>query len=165
MEVHLSDIPEEGLHLEGELPASIFELSATDPIRPMGPVRYEADIHAFDEAIVLHGRLAGSFQLQCGTCLEYFPYEADFPQWTSELDREAGQESFDLAVLVREDFLLSLPSHPRCDEYVEGRICPRAHLFEAEAEDETSGDEGGGPGVWGALDDWKADASGRTADL
>lgn len=157
MEVYLSDIPEEGLHLEGELPASIFELSPSDPIHPLGAVRYEADIYAFDEVIALHGRLAGSFELQCGTCLEYFPYEADFPGWTSELDREPGQESFDLATLVREDFLLNLPTHPRCDDYDENRVCPRAHLFDADAEEvaEAPDETETGHSAWGALDDWK----------
>ncbi len=157
MHVHLSDVPEEGLHLAGELPASIFELSPSDPIRPTGPVRYEANIHAFDEAISIHGRLAGPFELQCGACLEYFPYEADFADWTSELDREPDQEGFDLAVLVREDFLLNLPSHPRCDDFVDGRICPRAHLFDADGEEDGSDADGkaAGSGAWDALDDWK----------
>ncbi len=155
MEVLFSEIPVEGLHLDGELPASIFELSATDPIRPMGPVHYSADIYAFEEVIALHGRLAGPFQLQCGACLEYFPYQADFPQWTSELDREPGEDRFDLARLVREDFLLNLPAHPRCDEFVEGRVCPRAHLFEEEDEDLPVEEEDSGSHVWDALDDLK----------
>lgn len=156
MDVFLSDIPEEGLHLEGEFPASIFELADDDPIRPAGPVRYDATVHAFEEVIAIHGRLHGPFELQCVACLEYFPYEADFPDWSSELDREPVQESFDLETAVREDFLLNLPSHPRCDEYIEGRVCPKAGLVEEfSGDDAADAAETGRPGVWGALDGWK----------
>ena len=156
MEVFLSDIPEEGLHLEGELPPSIFDLPGDDPIRPAGPVHYEATIFAFEEVITVHGRLSGPFELQCGACLEYFPYQADFADWTSEVDREPDQETFDLETLVREDFLLNLPSHPRCDEFVEGRVCPKADLVEEFSEETSEADpDAPRPNVWDALDDWK----------
>jgi len=155
MEIFLSDIPDEGLELDGEFPASIFDLPADDTIRPAGPVHYEANIYAFEEVITLHGRLSGPFQLQCGACLEYFPYEADFPDWSAELDREPKQQSFDLAVVVREDFLLNLPAHPRCDELVEGRVCPKAALVEEFSDDDEPSAEEERPNVWGALDEWK----------
>ena len=156
MEVFLSDIPEEGLHLEGELPPSIFDLPGDDPIRPAGPVHYEATIFACEEVITVHGRLSGPFELQCGACLEYFPYQADFADWTSEVDREPDQETFDLETLVREDFLLNLPSHPRCDEFVEGRVCPKADLVEEFSEETSESDpEESRPNIWGALDEWK----------
>lgn len=155
MQIFFADIPAEGLHLEGEFPASIFDLPVGDPIRPSGPVRYEIDAYAFEEVVAFSGRLRGPFQLQCGACLEYFDYEADFPHWSAELDREAGDESFDLETLVREEFLLLLPAHPRCDDYVEGRVCPKADLVEELAEPGTAASgEDGRPDVWGALDQW-----------
>ncbi len=156
MDVFFSEIPEEGLHLAGEFPASIFDLAADDPIRPVGPVHYEATVFAFEEVVTLHGELRGPFELQCGACLEYFPYPADFPDWSSELDREPGQESFDLATVVREDFLLHLPSHPRCDDWIEGRVCPRADLVDALSEEANEADpDTARPDPWGALDGWK----------
>jgi uncharacterized metal-binding protein YceD (DUF177 family) len=156
MEIFFSDIPAEGLHLEGELSASIFGLAADDPIRPAGAVRYEIDAYAFEEVVAFSGRLRGPFQLQCGACLEYFDYEADFPSWCAELDREPGVASFDLETLVREEFLLLLPAHPRCDELVEGRVCPKADLLEDLAGPEDDGpEESPRPDVWGALDKWR----------
>lgn len=162
MDVFFNDIPEEGLHLEGHFPETIFGLSPTDPIRPSGPVSYEADLYAFEEVVAIAGHLRGPFQLQCGTCLEYFPYEADFPNWSAEVDREAGQDGFDFQDLVREEFLLHLPTHPRCDEFVAGRICPRADLLKQSDEESDPGssdsaDPAGedGPTLWSALDDWK----------
>ncbi len=155
MEIRLKDVPEDGLPFEGELPPSIFDLEESDPIRPVGPVHFEGQIYVFEEVIAIAGRLWGGFQLQCGTCLEYFDYEADFPDWSLELDREAGVETLDLAVLVREDFLLNLPTHPRCDEFVEGRICPRAHVLASDEDLSPPSDEGQERNAWGALDDWK----------
>ena len=154
MEIFISDIPDEGLHKTGELPASIFELAPEDSIRPLGPAEFDIQIYAFEELISFHGSLKGSFDLLCGTCLEYKRYDAHFDDWNSDLDLEEGQTSFDLAQIIREDFLLNLPDHLRCDELVIGRVCPKSDLvegvMEAANEDSTDSDSGD---VWKALDD------------
>ncbi len=155
MEIFIEDIPTEGLHLKGELPDTIFGLDPKDSIRPAGPVHYSIDIYSFEDGVSLTGSLGGPFQLQCGTCLEYFDFEANFPNWTSNLDTEEGQISFDPTIEIREDILMGLPSSPRCDDFAEGHVCPKAHLLE-ETRDESSDDEGedddDGRNVWGALD-------------
>ncbi len=154
MEVFLSDIPEEGRHLEGEFPAAIFDLPDGDTIRPMGPIQYSADLYAFDDVVVLNGWLRGPFQLQCGTCLEFFDYEADFADWSSEVDLEPGQRSIDLREIVREDILLGLPPNPRCDDYDENHICPKGHLVSvADTTEEEESIDADRPNVWGALDE------------
>jgi len=157
MEIIIADIPAEGLRREGTLPPSIFDLPAGDAIRPVGDVTYEADIYSLEGLIAFSGRLRGSFELQCGTCLEYFDFEADFPAWTSDLELEEGQTVFDLAEIIREDFLLDLPANPRCDELVEGRTCPKAHLVvrnQVPLEEEPDVDEPNSD-VWSALDELK----------
>lgn len=156
MEVFYADIPEEGLHLEGQLSPAIFNLDPDDSIRPVGDVSYSADLYAFDEVVAISGHLHGPFQLQCVACLEYFDYDADFSDWSSEVDREPDEESFDLGEIVREDFLLNLPTHPRCDEYVEDRVCPRADLIDEFVDDAPqNADDSSGSDAWSALDDWK----------
>ncbi len=155
MEIFISDIPDEGLHLEGEFPASIFDLPPGDSIHPTGPVRYSADIYAFEEVIILNGWLKAPFQLQCGICLEFFDYDADFPDWSSEVDIEPGQRSIDLKEIIREDFLLGLPQNPRCDDVDEDHICPKSHfIYNAEEIAEEEPFEVEGPNVWGALDEF-----------
>lgn len=158
MEILLADILEDGLHIDGTFPKSIFGLSEDDSIRPLGDVFYDANIFKFEDAVVFSGRLQGKFQLQCARCLEYFDYEADFA-WSSDLDIEKRQYSFDLTEVVREDFLLELPSSPMCDEMVEGKICDKAELIEemAASEEEEDEDSGDGRDVWGALDDLSKD--------
>lgn len=157
MEIIIADIPAEGLRREGALPPSIFDLPEGDPIRPVGNVIYEANIYSLDGVIAFSGRLRGSFQLQCGTCLEYVDFEADFPAWDSDLELEEGQAVFDLAEVIREDFLLDLPPNPRCNELVEGRTCPKAHLLVKNQVpvDEDPGIERPASDIWSALDELK----------
>jgi len=156
MEIIISDIPVEGLHLEGELPDSIFNLEPEDSIRPRGKIHYAVTIYSFDGAIVFSGNLGGPFELQCGVCLEFFEYEADFPKWNSELDLKDGQRVFDLKEIIRDDFLLRIPTHPRCDIEGEREACPKAHIM-IEADQQEPLEEPALPDddVWGALDDLK----------
>lgn len=153
MEIFINDIPEEGLHETGQFAATVFDLDPNDSIRVMGPVTYDAHIHVFDEIIAFYGQLKGSFQLQCGTCLEYVDYEADFSDWNSDLDIEEKQRSFILEEVLREDFILNLPEHLRCDEIHEDRICPKAALVEKVTESQDEEEPGGNPDAWKALDD------------
>lgn len=156
MEIFISEIPEDGLTREGTLPPSIFDLSPTDSIRPTGAITYKANIFHFDGVVTFDGQLNGDFQLECATCLEYFSYTANFPKWASDLELEDGQESFDLAKIIREDFLLDLPPSPRCDELVEGLVCPKAHYvvkIQKPLEEEPVQDRR--DNAWGALDDLK----------
>jgi len=156
MEITISDIPEEGLHLNGILPVEIFQLDPRDSIRSGGPAEYQVDIYAFDEVIAFSGSLRGPFLLQCGLCLDYFEYDANFPSWTAELDLEIGQSGFELEQIIREDFLLNLPSHPRCDREGGRKNCSKAQFLErkdGEAPLENSSQDN--RAVWRALDDWK----------
>lgn len=153
MEIFLNEIPEEGLHRAGEFPVSLFDLAPDDPIRPVSAVDYDVEMHRFEDVVTFHGSLKGKFQLQCSVCLEYVDFEADFQNWSSDLDLEEGQRSFDLAQVIREDFLLELPASPRCDELVAGRICPKAEEIERVHEQaEENEEEGDRPDPWSALD-------------
>ncbi len=155
MEIFISDIPDEGLHLEGEFPAAIFDLPPGDSIRPAGPIHYSADLYAFEEVVVLNGWLRAPFELQCGTCLEFFDYDADFPDWSTEVDIEPGQRSIDLKEIIREDFLLNLPANPRCDDGGDGHVCPKRHFIsEEEAPEEKDLFEPDSRSAWGELDKW-----------
>lgn len=151
MEILISDIPMEGLHRSGEFPASIFELSREDSIRPMGSVSYDVTIYAMEGLVAFTGCISGPFQLQCCTCLEYVDFRADFPEWSSDLDLEEGQRSFDLQSLIREDFLLNLPSYARCDELTADRECPKAAEI-ASIQETSDSPAPGGNDVWDALD-------------
>lgn len=156
MEIFISEIPEEGLHRNGVLAATIFGLSPEDSIQPAGDITYNATIYHFDGVVTFEGSLTGKFQLQCNTCLEYLDYEANFSKWSSDLELDEDQQSFDLAEIIREDFLLDLPSYPRCDELVPGKLCPKAHYvvkIQKPLEEEAKSE--GSDNAWGTLDQLK----------
>lgn len=154
MEILLSEIPPEGLYRSGTFPPEIFDLSPDDSIRPVGTVSYDVTMYLLEDLVAFSGSLRGPFELQCGTCLEYVPFEAEFSNWNSDLELDEGQASFDLAEIVREEFLLELPPHPRCDEILADRTCPKADALAAtESEAEAEADGQGSSRVWDALDD------------
>ena len=153
MEIFINDIPEEGLHESGRFPVSIFGLAPEDSIRPGGPVEFDIHIHAFDEVIAFYGSLKGTFQLRCGTCLEYNDYEADFQDWNSDLELEEGQRSFLLEEVVREEFILNLPEHLRCDELLENHVCPKAEIVDRAVDSDPPEEEGRSRDAWSALDE------------
>lgn len=161
MEIFFSEIPDEGLPISGKLKPDYFQLSEDDSIRITGEVEYDLTLYAFDEAIVMSGRVSGPVELQCVTCLDFFPETMDFPAWQSEYDIEEGEVSFDPRESLRDEFLLEMPSTPHCDDVLD-RECPKADLlaqFEhdevpLEAEPETKG----GDDVWGALDKLEKDS-------
>lgn len=152
MEIFISDIPEEGLLREGTFAAELFDLPEDDVIRASGDAKFSATMYSFDDLVAFTGTLKGSFQLQCSRCLEFVDYEANIDPWSSELDLEEKQTAFDLYQIIREDFLLQLPSHPLCSELVAGRTCAKASLVRELEESADTPLEEERPDVWGALD-------------
>ena len=67
-----------------------------------------------------------------------------------------GQRTFDLKEVIRDDFLLGIPTHPRCDIEGERKVCPKVHIM-IEADQQEPMEEPALPDddVWGALDDLK----------
>ena len=134
MKVHLRQIPNEGLHLEGEEDCPIPEL-AKDDVVCAGPLRYLLDVGISDGAFWANGSLAQPVEVRCVACLEPFVHTIEVPafaMWTEI----GGPEVVDLTPFVREDILLNLPAYPRCDTTGE-RVCPAPHLQLAREEGET----------------------------
>jgi uncharacterized metal-binding protein YceD (DUF177 family) len=123
MKVHLKQIPIEGLHLEGEEECPITEFEAEE-IRCVRPLSYNLDIGVSGSALWATGSLRQKVELRCVACLEKFVHELSVPAFAmrTELD---GPETVDLTPFMREDLLLNLPAHPRCDRDG-GRVCKAA---------------------------------------
>ncbi len=129
MKVHLKQIPADGLHLEGDEDCPIPELEP-EGIRCLGPLFYNIDIGVSGGALWANGSLRQGIELNCVCCLEKFVYEIKVPAFALRIELQ-GPETVDLTPFMREDLLLNLPAHPRCDRDG-GRICNAA----------TSGGEG-----------------------
>jgi uncharacterized protein len=123
VKVHLKQIPPEGLHLEGEEDCLIGELES-EWTRCAGPMQYKIDIGVAEGSLWANGSLTQPIEVACVSCLEKFVYNVNVPAFAVHTELQ-GPETVDLSPFMREDILLNLPAHPRCDR--EGaRVCKAA---------------------------------------
>jgi uncharacterized metal-binding protein YceD (DUF177 family) len=111
--VHLKQIPPEGLHLEGEEDCLIPELES-DGVRCAGPMQYKIDVGVAEGSLWANGSLKQPVELSCVACLEKFIHQIKVPAFALHTELR-GPETVDLSPFMREDLLLNLPAHPRCD--------------------------------------------------
>lgn len=119
--VHLRQIPPEGKHLEGEEDAACLDLGAIGA-KPAGPVRYALDIGLSGGGVFATGLVSVPVEMTCVACLQPFVYEAKAEPFAAQVQID-GREFVDLTPPVREELLLALPNHPRCD-LNSGHSCP-----------------------------------------
>jgi uncharacterized protein len=119
--VHLLQVPPEGQHLEGEEDPGFLDLAEIGA-KPAGPVRYDLEVGISGSGVFATGRVAAPVEMTCVACLQPFVYEAVVDPFAAQVEIE-GRELVDLTPAVREELLLALPNHPRCD-LNEGQSCP-----------------------------------------
>ncbi len=91
MKIHLKQIPPQGLHLDGDEDCPLQNLEA-EGIRCAGQLHYSIDLGIAGGALWARGSLS------------------------QPVDTELhGPDTVDLTPFMREDLLLNLPAHPRCD--------------------------------------------------
>ena len=147
MKVHINQIPPEGAHLEGDEPNEILDLN--DPqVRPLGAIHYSLDVGLSGGGLFATGRLTVDFEFQCVNCLERFRQQLVVDPFACQVEL-TGAETVDLTEPIREDILLALPPHPRCDWNGE-QTCKGAFPTGTEAEETALNRE-----VWDALDQLK----------
>jgi uncharacterized protein len=149
MKVHVNQIPTEGKRYEGEDPNIILDLSGTD-IVPVLPVSYTLDVGLSDGGLFATGRLGTEMECTCVGCLERFRLPVSVDNFAIQLEL-TGREEIDLTEPIREDILLALPAHPRCDWNGE-RTCPGIHR---QAPPPVSEAEDSSRDVWSALNQLK----------
>ena len=146
MKVHLKQIPPEGLHLEGEEDCLIPELES-EGVHCVLPMQYKIDLGVSEGALWANGSLNQPVELTCVGCLEKFVHDIKVPAFALHTELH-GPETVDLGPFMREDILLNLPAHPRCDREG-GRVCKAtAATVAAAAETKRKPD-------WSALDNLK----------
>lgn len=153
MKVHLRQISDEGLHLEGKEEYSIPEL-AKDEIFCAGPLHYSLDVGISEGALWANGSIAQPVELICVSCLARFVHTIDVPDFALHLEL-AGPETIDLAPFIREDLLLNLPAYPHCDRDG-GRVCSAPHHRPESTEADAEVEEARKPD-WSPLDKLKFD--------
>ena len=156
--VDLHNLPIHGVDVEGTLPPSFLKLEPNDPVKPTSDITFRINILRDDESLVLSGELTAGFQLECGRCVQPFPFALELLEYNSDVEIEPNASTMDLTDVIRDDILVALPSYPRCEDgNVEPRECPAQGRFEvAESpiseENEAASQDAG---VWDALDQLK----------
>ena len=156
MKIHQRQIPDDGLHIEGEESAEVFDLPTTDGLRALGPLRYSLEIGLNADGLWATGELSIDLELTCVRCLEPFTYPLRVDDVAVEMERPAV-ETIDLTPLLRDDILLALPAHPHCDWSGE-RVCPADVRPAEEAvplEESNGRGEPQPPSAWATLDQLK----------
>ena len=145
MKIHLKQIPAQGLHLDGDEDCPIHDLEP-EGIRCAGQLHYNIDLGIAGVALWARGSLSQPVELSCVSCLEKFEYEIRVPAFAVHTDLH-GPETVDLTPFIREDLLLNLPAHPRCDK--DGnRVCKAKRPETVEQDTKRKSD-------WSALDKLK----------
>jgi uncharacterized metal-binding protein YceD (DUF177 family) len=145
VKIHLKQIPAQGLHLDGDEDCPIHDLEA-EGIRCAGLLHYNIDLGIAGGALWARGSLSQPVELSCVSCLEKFVYEIQVPAFAVHTDLP-GPETIDLTPFIREDLLLNLPAHPRCDR--EGNSVCKAKQPETVEQDTKRQSD------WSALDQLK----------
>jgi uncharacterized metal-binding protein YceD (DUF177 family) len=144
MTIHLKQVPAQGLHLDGDEDCPIHDLEA-EGVRCAGPLHYNIDVGIAGGALWARGSLSQPVELRCVSCLENFVHDIQVPAFALHTELH-GPETVDLTPFIREDLLLNLPAHPRCDK--DGnRVC-KAKRPETVEQDKRQSD-------WSALDKLK----------
>ena len=144
--VHLKQVPPEGKHLEGEEDPGFLDLAAIGS-KAAGPVRYELDVGLSGSGVFATGRVAAPVEMTCVACLQPFVFEAVADPFAAQVEID-GREFVDLTPTVREELLLALPNHPRCD-LMSGHSCPYHGL------DAGGGTQESAQSAWDQLDKLK----------
>jgi len=140
MRLIVSDIPEDGLELESDVPVETGE--NTEPDSAHASLRFLR----FGKNVLVDGSIQISVSMRCSRCLGDFLYPLDIAfkeEYTpsEELDPEGEHEltgselnigfytndEIDTAELVKEQVLLSIPMKPLCSRECRG-ICPECGI-------------------------------------
>ena len=119
--VHLRQVPPEGKRLEGQEDAGCLDLGDIGA-KPVGPVSYALDVGLSGGGVFATGQVSVPVEMTCVACLQPFVYQAKVEPFAAQVQVD-GREQVDLTPAVREDLLLALPNHPRCD-LNSGHSCP-----------------------------------------
>ncbi|MEA3186231.1 MAG: hypothetical protein QOD99_61 [Chthoniobacter sp.] len=144
MKIHLRQIAQDGLHIEGDEDADFLDLAELRA-HALTPVHYALDVGLSEGGIFATGMLSLDLHLECVSCLEPFAYALRIHAFAMQSPLD-GRETVDLTPFVREDILLALPPYPHCDWDGE-HACPGA----ARSTTDVSGESH----AWDALDQLK----------
>ena len=144
MKIQVNQIPPEGAAFEGKEQEDILQLDEPG-IRPVDTLFYSLFAQLDHQNLLVRGTLSLSVELDCVSCLQPFLYPLVVRDFMVQIP-VGPNDNVDLTEFMREDIVLALPAHPRCD-WDESRVCPAPRIMK------TGEDEPAPSNAWAALDE------------
>ncbi len=149
MKIHLRQIPQgDTVHLDQDVDPAFLELEATGA-EAASPVHCSLDVGLAGSGLFVTGRVSVEVRQSCVKCLRPFESTIAIPDFATQIELD-GRESVDLTPEIREDILLVLSSHPRCDAD-DSTTCPATFRSAPSAPSTEETDHS----AWDALDQFK----------
>jgi len=120
--IDLATLPEEGISLNGDLPAEIFDFPPHDDSKPISPLHYDLHVQRFGSELLLRGDVSARFEFTCVVTLQRFVQTIRLEDLATSLELES-EAPIDVADALREEIVLELPADPRCDQADEPMEC------------------------------------------
>jgi uncharacterized protein len=144
--IEISSIPAEGLEVHEQLKPGEVHLEGEESFTLLEGGRLDCRLdRGDDQSVHVRGRLSAKLELECGRCLEAFPFDVDqdldlfyLPHRAEDGEEEEDEveladrdmvvayyqgERLDLGEMIREQFFLGIPMKRLCREGCAG-ICP-----------------------------------------
>ena len=148
MIIHIDEIPEQGMSLEGEELAEILAMEPAADFQPVGPLSYKLYVQMVDEGLLVRGSLSARMEGRCARCTQIFSTMVTDSGFLRDYSELRGAEDVDITEDLREAILLNLPRFPLCGEECEG-LCSQCGADLNEKGCDCSNGESGG--AWNAL--------------
>ena len=123
MEVKLTDIPEGGMTVEGEISPDemdVHELSFSIE----HPVEVRVLVEIVDDVFIAKGLYSGLVNCRCDRCLKIFEMDTSKSDYLFGKELDKADETIDLTEGILEDIVLGLPMKMVCSKGCKG-ICPQ----------------------------------------
>ena len=135
LKISLAQIPEEGLHLNGNIAAADMHFSPGENITFSAPIHLQGQLTKIVEQVYFQGNVGGVIELPCGRCLEsvydtfvvpmrvvYLPPSSQAAaESTERLDTSDELDLYihdgimiDLQPFVYDQIMLAIPMQPLC---------------------------------------------------
>lgn len=138
LRIYVADIPRDGCHLEGEIPAGLLELKGGDVVESIKPLTYKVDVSVVTDELLVFGQIYVDLKVRCTRCATVFAVTIEDTLYSYNEHVEKTMEYVDLTADMREAIILAFSSYPVCSEDCKG-LCSQcgANLNKEECNCET----------------------------
>lgn len=139
--IYIDQIPQDGLHCEGEIPPEDLDLDDGEFVESDFPLKYSVDASVVSDELLVFGSISVDLRMRCSRCAVMFPVTVAVNDYSFNLHVDKTLEYADLTEDMREATILAFSSYPVCSEDCRG-LCPQcgANLNEGECKCRPPGD-------------------------